>query len=63
MVDEELKYYESKSIIDELDNAFKKLKVERDNLSKAYEAHHILMEEVLRESNLSSIANGAAQDK
>lgn len=55
-VDEELKYYESNSIIDELDNAFKKLKVERDNLSKAYEAHYILMKEVLMESSLASIA-------
>ncbi|WP_394237647.1 XylR N-terminal domain-containing protein [Niallia oryzisoli] len=55
-LDEELKYYESNSIIDELDNTFKKLKAERDNLSKFYEAHHILTKEVLRESNLSSIA-------
>ncbi|KAA9016479.1 XylR N-terminal domain-containing protein [Niallia endozanthoxylica] len=55
-VDEELKYYESNSIIDELDNTFKKLKAERDNLSKFYEAHHILTKEVLRESDLGSIA-------
>lgn len=55
-VDEELKYYEANSIIDELDITFKKLKAERDNLSKFYEAHHILTNEVLRESNLGSIA-------
>jgi sugar diacid utilization regulator len=56
-VDDELKYYQSNSIINELDDAFTNLKAERDNLSKAYEAHHILMEEVMRESNFSSIAN------
>lgn len=57
MVDSQLKYYESESIIDELDEAFRILKQERDNLSKAYDVHQKLMKEVLQERDLTSIAN------
>mgnify|MGYP001241921645 CR=1 FL=1 len=55
-IDDELKYYKADNIIGELDETFKKLKIERDNLSKAYEVHRKLMEEVLKENDLSSIA-------
>ncbi|MED0701416.1 XylR N-terminal domain-containing protein [Aeribacillus composti] len=55
-IDGELKYYKADNIIGELDETFKKLKIERDNLSKAYEVHRKLMEEVLKENDLSSIA-------
>jgi purine catabolism regulator len=56
-IDEELKYYEENNIIDELDQTYKKLKLERDNLNKAYHVHQKLMKEVLREHDLTSIAN------
>lgn len=53
----ELKYYEANNIIDELDQTYKKLKLERDNLSKAYQVHQKLMKEILRQNHLSSIAH------
>jgi len=56
-IEKELKYYQTDSIINELDSTFKSLKIERDNLSKAYEVHQKLMEEVLKETDLSSIAH------
>ncbi|WP_047151919.1 V4R domain-containing protein [Aneurinibacillus tyrosinisolvens] len=56
-ISEELKYYEVNNIIDELDQTYKKLKVERDNLNKAYGVHQKLMKEILREHDLTSIAN------
>ncbi|HZG70395.1 MAG TPA: XylR N-terminal domain-containing protein [Chondromyces sp.] len=55
-IEKDLKYYQTDSIINQLDSTFEKLKIERDNLSKAFEAHQKLMEEVLKETNLSSIA-------
>jgi PucR family transcriptional regulator, purine catabolism regulatory protein len=60
-IDDELKYYKADNIIGELDETFKKLKIERDNLSKAYEVQQKLMEEVLKENDLSSIANALHQ--
>jgi PucR family transcriptional regulator, purine catabolism regulatory protein len=60
-VDQELKYYKMDNIIDELDQTFEKLKIERDNLSKAYEVHQKLTEEVLKENDLSSIASALHQ--
>lgn len=53
----ELKYYEVNNIIDELDQTYKKLKLERDNLSKAYLVHQKLMKEILKQNHLISIAN------
>jgi purine catabolism regulator len=60
-VDNELKYYKADNIIGELDQTFEKLKIERDNFSKAYEVHQKLMEEVLKEHDLYSIANALHQ--
>lgn len=60
-IDDELKYYKADNIIGELDETFKKLKIERDNLSKAYEVQQKLMEEVLKENDLSSITNALHQ--
>ncbi|MEH7479933.1 XylR N-terminal domain-containing protein [Neobacillus drentensis] len=54
-VDEELTYYQSNSLINELDQTYEKLKIERDNLNKAYHVHERLMNEVLQENGLSSI--------
>jgi PucR family transcriptional regulator, purine catabolism regulatory protein len=54
-VDEELTYYQSNSLIHELDQTYEKLKIERDNLNKAYHIHERLMNEVLQENGLSSI--------
>ncbi|MBA4601396.1 XylR N-terminal domain-containing protein [Thermoactinomyces mirandus] len=54
---EELKFYEVNNIIDELDQTYKKLKHERDNLSKAYQVHRKLMKEILQQNHLISIAN------
>ncbi len=53
----ELKYYEVNNIIDELDQTYKKLKHERDNLSKAYQVHQKLLKEILQQNHLISIAN------
>lgn len=55
-IDNELKFYEADNIIGELDQTFEKLKIERDNFSRAYVVHQKLMEEVLKEHDLSSIA-------
>ena len=55
-IDSELKYYQSNSLINELDQTYEKLKLERDNLNKAYHFHELLMKEVLQESGLTSIA-------
>lgn len=53
----EFKFYEANHIIDELDQTYQKLKIERDNLTKAHDVHQKLMKEILRESELKSIAN------
>jgi PucR family transcriptional regulator, purine catabolism regulatory protein len=53
----DLKYYEEESMIDELNETFRKLKVERDNLSKAYDVHQKLVEELLKENDLYGVAN------
>ena len=60
-VDKELKYYEEDSIIDELNETFKKLKIERDNLSKASDVHQKLVKILLGQNDLSSIANTLTQ--
>lgn len=57
----ELKYYEEESIIDELNDTFRKLKIERDNLSKAYDVHQKLVEELLKENDLNGVANALYQ--
>ncbi|MCM3725016.1 XylR N-terminal domain-containing protein [Neobacillus cucumis] len=57
VIDQELKYYEENSIIDELNETFRKLKIERDNLSKAYDVHQKLAEELLKENDLYGVAN------
>ncbi|KIL45119.1 XylR N-terminal domain-containing protein [Jeotgalibacillus soli] len=56
-VDNEITYYQSNSLINELDQAYEKLKVERDNLNKAYHIHERLMNEALKENGLSSIVD------
>ncbi|MGG2200658.1 MULTISPECIES: XylR N-terminal domain-containing protein [Paenibacillus] len=60
-VDDILKYYEPSSLINELNQTFEKLKIERDNLNKSYQVHTRLMNEVLRENDLSSIAGVLSQ--
>ena len=60
-IEEDLKYYEEESIIDELNETFRKLKVERDNLSKAYDVHQKMVEELLKENDLSGVANALYQ--
>ena len=60
-VDQELKYYEEDSIINELNDTFKKLKIERDNLSKAYDVHQKLVDVLLKENDLNGIAKALHQ--
>lgn len=60
-IEQELKYYKEESIIDELNEAFRKLKIERDHLSKAYDVHQNLVEELLKENDLSGVANALYQ--
>jgi len=56
-IEQELEYYNEESIIDELNETVRNLKIERDNLSKAYDVHHKLVEELLKENNLFGVAN------
>ena len=60
-IEQELKYYEEESLIDELNETFRKLKIERDNLSKAYDVHQKLVEELLKENDLYGVANALYQ--
>ncbi|MCQ6280815.1 XylR N-terminal domain-containing protein [Bacillus sp. EB600] len=53
----EISFYEADRIIDELDETYEKLRIERDNLSKTYHVHHKLFKEVLREKGMKSIAD------
>jgi PucR family transcriptional regulator, purine catabolism regulatory protein len=53
----EISFYEADRIIDELDETYEKLRIERDNLSKTYHVHHKLVKEVLREKGMKSIAD------
>ncbi|WP_026962993.1 XylR N-terminal domain-containing protein [Alicyclobacillus herbarius] len=54
---EELRYYQSNRIIDELEEMFSKLQTERANLGKVYRIQRSLTQEVLHERNLSFIAD------
>lgn len=56
-VDGELIYYEERSLVRELDQAYERLKIERDNLDKAILIHNKLMHEVIRGHDLPSIAD------
>ncbi|WP_338470563.1 XylR N-terminal domain-containing protein [Niallia sp. XMNu-256] len=60
-IDHELKFYEENSIINELNETFKKLKVERDNLSKAYDVQQKLVDVLLKENDLHGIAKALNQ--
>lgn len=60
-VEQDLKYYEEDSIINELNDTFRKLKIERDNLSKAYDVHQKLVDELLKENDLNGIAKALYQ--
>ncbi|MFC3040705.1 XylR N-terminal domain-containing protein [Virgibacillus xinjiangensis] len=51
----ELMYYEPNSLIDELQLTYDELKVERDNLKKAFEAHELLMSEIHSGNDISSV--------
>jgi sugar diacid utilization regulator len=54
---QELKYYEVTNLSDELDQIYKRLKIERDNLEKTIKIHERLTQEVLYGHNLQVIAN------
>lgn len=54
---DEKKYYEADKIGAELEETYEKLRIERDNLSKAYLIHQKLFKQVLYETGLQSIAN------
>ena len=53
----EISFFETDRIIDELDETYEKLRMERDNLSKTYDVHHRLFKEVLREKGMKSICD------
>jgi sugar diacid utilization regulator len=56
-IENENKFYENDSIVQELSETYEKLRVERDNLSRTYHVHHKLVKEVLRENGMKSIAD------
>lgn len=56
-IESEISFYETDRIVDELDETYEKLRIERDNLSKTYDVHHKLVKEVLREKGMKSIAD------
>ncbi|WP_197046686.1 XylR N-terminal domain-containing protein [Oceanobacillus salinisoli] len=51
----EVKYFEPNSLISELQLAYDELKVERDNLKKAYQAHELMMNEVNSSNNIPTV--------
>jgi len=53
----ELSYYQSNSVIKELDEVTAKLKIERDNLSKASDIHSKLIEELLSKQGIQKIVD------
>lgn len=55
-IENEISFYQSDRIAEELDETYEKLRIERDNLSKTYDVHHQLFKEVLREKGMKSIA-------
>lgn len=54
-INDEIRYYESRSLINELSDAYEQLKREKEDLIKAYHVHTKIMNEMLHESSLSSI--------
>jgi PucR family transcriptional regulator, purine catabolism regulatory protein len=56
VVENELKYYEEDTIIDELGYTYEKLLEERNNLTKAANIYSRLTEEIFKGNNLQSIA-------
>ncbi|SFE23935.1 PucR C-terminal helix-turn-helix domain-containing protein [Lentibacillus persicus] len=56
-LENEYHYYQSTSMIQELDEVTAKLKVERDHLNKTYEIHRRLIKELLSKQGLQRIVN------
>lgn len=56
-LEKEYRYYQSTSMIQELDEITAKLKNERDNLSKTYDIHRQLISELLSKNGLQRIVN------
>ncbi len=56
-LENEYRYYQSTSMIQELDEITAKLKHERDNLSKTYDIHRQLISELLSKNGLQRIVN------
>ncbi|WP_245844121.1 XylR N-terminal domain-containing protein [Oceanobacillus rekensis] len=56
-LENENRYYQSTSMIQELDEITAKLKIERDNLNKTYTIHRKLIEELLSKKGLQSIVD------
>ncbi|QGQ44820.1 XylR N-terminal domain-containing protein [Metabacillus sediminilitoris] len=57
MVDDELQYYENKTIVKELEQTYEKLLEERNNLSTTLSIHKRLSEELIRGNNLQSVVD------
>jgi PucR family transcriptional regulator, purine catabolism regulatory protein len=60
-IESEISFYETDRIVEELDETYEKLRIERDNLSKTYDVHRKLVKEVLREKGMKSIADALYQ--
>lgn len=56
-LESEYKYYQSTSMVQELDEMTEKYKQQRDTLNKAYEIHRKLVEELLSKRGLQRIAD------
>ncbi|GGC75793.1 hypothetical protein GCM10007216_02920 [Thalassobacillus devorans] len=56
-LENEYRYYQSNSMIQELDEITAKFKKERDNLNKAYHVHRKLIEELLAKQGLKKIVD------
>lgn len=56
-LENEYKYYQSKSMLQELDEITAKYKKERDNLNRTYEIHRKLIAELLSKKGLQRVVN------
>ncbi len=56
-IDQELSYFKENNLINELENAYEQIVVERDNLNQTFIFHKNLMEQIMLGKDLQSIAS------
>ncbi|WP_138417614.1 XylR N-terminal domain-containing protein [Aquibacillus sediminis] len=61
-IEDEIKYYDNPTILNELENTYKQLLEERNNLSKSVSIHNRLTDELINGNNLQSITDIVFQE-